>query len=406
MRLAYILTQFPNFTETFVEREIREIRGRGYSVDIYSLKKFKGWDKTQETMTGYKNCVNYANFISLPVVFSNIYWFIRRPINYLRTIYFLASKLGDNPKEVLKALGSLPIIFHFARKQAKDQVEHIHSHFARMGATAAMVCADMLNVPFSFTVHAFDIFLGKDDPYLKEKLAKCKSIACISHYNIQYLREISPEIDQTKFKIVRCGIEPEKIHYIDHEGVPEVIKILSVGSLVEKKGHVYLIQAIKELVTRGQDNILCEIIGGGPDKASIQHLIDQLEVGDHVKLLGPLTQLHVERYLIHCDIFVLACINAKNGDKDGIPVALMEAMAIGRPVISTYVSGIPELVTNELNGCLIHERDVNALSNALSKLINSEEVRKKYGRNATQKISDEFSVKENALKLVEIFEHA
>jgi glycosyltransferase involved in cell wall biosynthesis len=403
VKIAYILTQFPYFTETFVGREIVEIQNKGHDVEIYSLKKFEAWDDIHEDMRVFQNKVHYSDIISLDVLKSNLQWLISQPAKYLSLLNFLISRFLDNPPEVLKAVLSFPLIAHFARIQSRTGVTHIHSHFARMGATSAFICAQLNDIPFSFTVHAFDIFLGKDDPYLQKKLRECKAVACISHYNINYLMEICPDADRSKFEIIRCGIEASRISATGPSQNEVPVKILSVGSLIEKKGHGYLIKAIGDLMTNGTQNVTCDIIGEGPERKALETIILVNGLEQQITLLGNQTQDVVNSYLEECDIFVLACINARDGDRDGIPVALMEAMARAKPVISTYVSGIPELIKDHENGVLVPERNVPALSTAIAELIEGPEQRSLLGQKAIQTIGEEFTSEQNAQKLLEVF---
>jgi len=180
------------------------------------------------------------------------------------------------------------------------------------------------------------------------------------------------------------------------------LSILSVGSLVTKKGHKYLIQACRELKARGV-NFRCTIIGGGHGEKALKQLIRECDLEGLVDLRGPRTQPEVLRAYQEHDLFVLACVVLSSGARDGIPVVLMEAMATQMPVISTPVSGIPELVRHEETGWLVPERDATAIAEAITRLAADKPLCQRLGRNGQALVEKEFEIQGNAAQLADMF---
>jgi glycosyltransferase involved in cell wall biosynthesis len=176
-----------------------------------------------------------------------------------------------------------------------------------------------------------------------------------------------------------------------------------VGNYIEKKGHKYLIEACNILAQRGID-FSCSIVGDGSDRPALEALISRYGLNDRVKLTGALEQRSVRRLYRDSDIFALACVIARNGDRDGMPTVLIEAMACGIPVITTPVTGIPELVIDGETGFLVPQRDATALADTLQRLMSNAELRACVGQNARQRAVEDFDVQRNAAILVGLFQ--
>ena len=274
-----------------------------------------------------------------------------------------------------------------------NDIKHIHSHFAMNNSTSALFISNLTDIPFSFTTHAIDIYVY---PYLmEEKVKKAKNIVTISNYNKKHL-EKRFGINQSKIKIIHCGIDLDefKIKKIKHSG----FTILSVTRLVEKKGLKYLIRSCYSLKKK---NIVfdCIIVGDSLVKNKLIEEIKKYGLENNIELCGNISQSRLENIFRKSDIFVLPCIITKNGDRDGIPVALMEAMSMEIPVISTDVSGIPELIDDGINGLLVNEKNVDELTDAILAVYNSAILRKRLGKSGREKIKKYFNLEKEVKKL-------
>lgn len=398
MNIAYFLTLFPKYTETFVLREIEGVIQGGNEVTTYSLKTVPASQRGESSFR-----VVYSSYFSLKVLWHFITWWIIKPKECLAILRDISTGFSRNMAESWKALLVFPKIAHFAWLMRGNRPDIIHAHFACMATTGAWICSRLLSIPFSFTVHAFDIFMRQFDPFLEKKIVEASRIICISEYNRQYLLEhfyniATPE----KLVVVRCGVSNI---FIDRPknliGPQEELLICSVGSLTEKKGHYFLVKAVKHIWESG-GKIKLNIVGDGPLRSQLEELINNEGISSVVKLLGPLSNVKVHQLISESNLFALCCVIDHNGDRDGIPVALMEAMAMGVPVLSTYISGIPELITDGYNGFLVPERNVKAIVHTLNNLVNG-----KYNfeitSNACKTIEDAFIASNNARKLVNVF---
>jgi glycosyltransferase involved in cell wall biosynthesis len=282
----------------------------------------------------------------------------------------------------------------------KRRVGHLHAHFTINAATMALVLARLLDISFSFTAH--NIFFT-DRVLLKLKVREARFIVVISEFSRQFLDRLAPD-GQDKMHVVHCGVSPEDFAP-DVQPENQVPQLLFVAQLAERKGAQVLIEACEILAERGVP-FQCAIVGGGAEQEvlRLKQLVESLALQDAVDLTGSVPQEHLMGYLRRADVFVLPCITASNGDMDGVPVALMEAMAMGIPTVSTYVSGIPELIENEESGLLVPEKDPEALADALQRLLRDGDLRERLARNGRRQVQAEFNIHSNAARMADLFQ--
>lgn len=392
-KVAYILHRFPVLSETFVLYEILEIKKKGIDISVFSFER-----PADEII--HSDIINRDIFYALnpkedikafiQVIICNIYFFLSSPIKYLYCLFRYFPKIGK--KEFLQ-------IFYICHLIKKYSVGHLHAHFACLGATAAMVISRFLKVPFSLTVHAHDIFV--QDDFLYEKLRRAEFIIAISRYNRDYLLRRYPDISPSKFKVIHCGVDID-IFSPSVRTPRRDVAILSGGRFVEKKGFIYLIKACKVLKDKGID-FKCTIFGDGPLRKRLYKEVRELGLKEQIDFTGSINRADLIRLLGKSDIFVLPSVVTDDGDRDGIPVTLMEAMSCGKAVISTNISGIPELVTSGENGILVPQRDITALATAIETLIRNVEKRYNLGIRARNRIRESFNIRKNTSVIAELF---
>ncbi|MBV5329580.1 MAG: glycosyltransferase, partial [Chlorobium sp.] len=252
----------------------------------------------------------------------------------------------------------------------RESCTHLHIHFAHVPTDIGMYASLLTGIPFSFTAHANDIF--ERGWLLREKIARSKFTATISNYNRNWL--ISKGCQGEKIQIVRCGIDSSRFTPIPLKKIVAPFRIGTIGRMVEKKGFDTLIEAAALLKKKGVDLRLV-VAGDGPMRTTLHELVDKLQLQDTVELSGSIANQDVPAWLHTLDLFVLPCREDQNGDMDGIPVVLMEAMLSGIPVISTRISGIPELITDEVSGLLIAPHEPHALARAMERFLLDYELR-------------------------------
>ncbi len=403
LEVAYVLFRFPILTETFVADEIWEMRQRGVRVRLFSLLRPKE-EPVQPTSQALAHDVRYApEWHSGRLWWAQLYFFFASPIRYLalwislmRQPYPRKSLGALVPKRMLIFLKAVSLAFELRG----TPVQLIHTHFAWLSGAAAKVISELLHIPFTVTVHAYDIYSQNDLLCLTARSAS--RIIAISEYNKQIVLARCPGLREDSISVVHCGINVGLFTPSTRSNANGPIAILSVGSLLEKKGHEYLIRACQQLKARGVD-LRCTIIGGGPDKEKLGQLIRDCDLESQVVLVGASKRNNVLEAYRHSDLFVLASVIAQDGDRDGIPVVLMEAMAMHIPVISTRVSGIPELVRHTDTGLLVPERDATALAEAIASLVADPALQARLQKNARALVEAEFDLQVNVRQLASLF---
>lgn len=403
VKAAYLLLRFPCITETFVAEEMQKIQGTGVQIRLYSLLKPR--DKLIHPVSkSLMHLVHYAPGLHQPKLWLAQWHFaLRSPTIYFQTLRTLLSQ----PAPVLSFRLKRLVVFLKGVWVAKDLAEKkiglIHTHFAWLSAGAGWVVSRLLDIPFTVTTHAYDIYSPKND-LLTLATSGAARVVTISEENKRAMLGMNRGLQPEKISVIHCGID---LNFFQPDGVNQrtlkhPLRITSVGSLIEKKGHEYLIRACDILKERGVD-FDCEIVGGGALHDGLQALIHALALEDQVALVGTQPQDWVKDRLGSSDIFVLACVDARDGERDGIPVVLMEALAMGVPVISTPVSGIPELIRHDETGLLSPQRDPEQLAEAIIRLSQDQPLRQRITGNGRILIEQEFDISKNAAVLSTIF---
>lgn len=399
--IAYITQSFPSLTTTFIYREVLALRRVGFDIATFAI-----WKPDVSRLSAESKDLVDSSFYALPVsrckfFTAHLYLFFTHPIRYVSTFFFVLTRKGESWANRRRTF------FHFleaiclAVDAEREGIRHIHAHFTINAATVALIIARMLDISFSCTAH--NIFFT-DRVILEEKLKRARFIIAISKYSRDFLLRFLPkERLEDKFHIVHCGISPDDFLPLTHKVVNQRPLIFSLAHLVERKGLPVLLEACQILVERGCD-FQCLIAGDGPQRSLLERLIMEYQIQDKVRLLGVVFQEQLADYLNRADIFVLPCLTASNGDLDGIPVVLMEAMAMEIPTISTYVSGIPELIKDGQSGLLVKEKDAVALADAIQRLLEDDELRRRLGKNGRHQVVQEFNIHKNAAQLAALFE--
>ncbi len=393
-KIAYLLAKFPESSQTFVLNEVCKINEYSdTNLFVYSFRKpnFEWYDK--ETIAKVKK----VNLIYLPIYklfINNLKFLFLNPIIYFKNL-FKSTRFVFDIKSFFSFFVSVG--WHYDLKERK--IQHLHSHFSNYATLINYHSSNLLNVPYSFTSHANDLFEENTKYNLKELTNQSKFHVTISQFNKKFLSKIS-ELDLSKIRVIHCGIDVNKFKPILNNNSTKCLEIISVGRLVEKKGFSYLMGALSMLNKRG---VLfnCNIIGEGPEREILQESILKNNLSKKVFLLGLRNNRFVKEKVSKSSLFVLSCIEDSKGDKDGIPVALMESMALGIPVISTKVSGIPELITDGKEGFLVSQKNSRELANAINKFIKSDI--KILRKNSRFKILKEFNESIEVEKLHNLF---
>jgi glycosyltransferase involved in cell wall biosynthesis len=402
LKVAYILTRFPKLTETFILREMILLRELGLDVHVFSmLPPLSGpvHQQAQEMMP----YAHYSPFLfSSGLILAHLYFLFRSPRQYVRAFFRAIWQTYREPLVLLRVLITFPKTVWFARRMQELGIDHIHAHFVWTNGIAAQIAADLNGITFSLHPHAFGLFM-RDQESVRRQLDLATGVVTVSAYHRQYIADLCPRWTLENVQIVHYGLDPTEFIPAHVPADESAVRILSVGSLTAKKGHEYLIDACAQLAERGVP-FRCSIVGSGPLEDILQARIDKHNLRDYVSLLGAKTQAEVKELYRHSDIFVLACVVAQSGDRDGMPNVLLEAMAMQLPVVTTPVTGIPELVHDEKTGLLVPERDARALALAIERLISDETLRHRLGQSGRQTLLAGFDIRQTAAQLAEILQ--
>ena len=399
------MTYFPKLTETFVLNEILAVEALDVDVRLYPL--LRGHDAVIQP--GAAELVARAKYVPLfdsSIFRSQLYFLRRRPLAYLRSLLDVFRDLvGGKPKVLAAGLLLFPKIVHIAWLMAHAGIDHVHCHFARHPALAGLVIRRLTGIPYSFTAHGSDVHV--DRHMLCRKLTEASFAVTIADFNRQVIEDECGPPREGKLRVLHCGVDTQV--FSPQPAVPasslERLRIVCVGTLHEVKGQPHLVEACALLRDAGID-FSCRFIGRGPDEGTLLRMISRLGLGDRVTLVGPLARDAVIQELRGADVLVAPSVISARGQREGIPVVLMEAMSCGLPVVSSRLSGIPELVADERNGLLVTPGSASELAEALRRLATDPTLRERLGTAGRATVERSFNVRTNAARLVAMFEQA
>ena len=393
-RVGYVTKMFPRFSETFILTELLQVERLGVDVEVFSLRP----------PTDGRFHAGLAD--------------LRAPVSYLRSSGIRAADLWAALAETAAEFGDLgPQLADLLRLDVRDALQaaelarlvrqrgitHLHAHFASAGAGVARAAAAIAGIGYGFTAHAKDIFFDYDEPQqLDRKLADAAFAVTVSDFN---LRHLQASVGSPAGRLVRLynGVDLERFRFqAPGDGPPTV---LAVGRLVEKKGFAVLIEAAATLRDRGLA-LRCDIIGDGPDRDALAQRIRAAALDQQVQLVGARAQQAVIEAMRRATVLAMPCIVSADGNRDGLPTVLIEAMALGTPVIGTTVTGIPELVRDGRTGLCVPPGDPLALADALERLLLDRALRQRLARAAREAVCRDFDIDRNARQLRALFRDA
>ena len=384
-KVAFVVSQFPETHETFILREFKGLEAAGLDFVIFSLKPCR--DKVVQK--------DARAFLA-------------------RTYYPFGSGVGEfSPGESLRSAAAAGLSIPWARRPIecayvawaagrlsamarKSGIGHVHAHWATAPASAALLMSKALGVPYSFTAHAWDIYAG--DGCLAAKARGAQFIATCTRANAEHIRALLPRDDWDKVTVNYHGIPLEAVP-LGRGRRSGAMRIAAAGRLVETKGFQYLVAALKDVGFPFQ----LTIVGDGPLRRALKKAAAAAGISDRTRFAGTVSNEEVFGVLSESDVFVMPSVIGRNGDRDGIPNVLLEAMAAGLPVIASRISGIPEAVIDGRTGILVPERDAGAISAALQGLWGSPEQAARLGQAAAEFVRANFCAQTNANRLFEVF---
>ena len=362
--IAVILSRYPLITEVFIMREVQELQAQGQPVRLVPLMVERAKLMHPEAKTLARDAL-FTPFLSLAIIAANLRMLRRDPRRYGKTLHQILWGTAGSPGVALKSLALWPKAVYLAERLEGEGIRHVHAHYATHPATVAFVIAALTPITFSFTVHAHDIFVNR--ALLGTKIRRARFVRSISRFNRRFLEVHYPTIAENKTHVIHVGVDTRRYRGNAPAGRAENTppRILCIAALQTYKGIPVLLEACAELRESGA-SFRCEIIGDGPLRRRLQRQIERRSLQHHVHLLGARTQQEVRAHLRLADVVVLPSIVAPDGQMEGIPVVLMEALAADRPVVAADLSGIPELIEDGQTGLLFEPENAAQLTDRKS----------------------------------------
>ncbi len=397
MKIGYVVSLFPCWSETFIANEIRELRRRGASIEIFSLRR-PTERLVQDEVIPLLDRVHYPTFAASAAGFAT--YAGRHPLRLARVAALITVSMWRTPGMLVKTLAMLPRALGFLRTLVRLDIRRVHAHWATYPATACWLFHVFEGIEYSFTAHAHDIWLAK--PLLPRKIEAARFVATISEYNRAYLVPFAGRFPE-KLKVIRCGLDLGRFPWLVGGGEARrersaVHRVVAVGRLDEIKGFPCLIDACRTLRDAGVP-FACRIIGDGPLEPSLRRRIAAHRLEGVVELTGAMPHSRLLPEIREASVFVAPSVRSRSGNQDGIPVAIMEAMALGTPVIATRIAGIPELVRDGENGILVEAGDPRALAEAIRSVLDREDL-EALTRSARATIEGRFNIEKSVGELL------
>jgi glycosyltransferase involved in cell wall biosynthesis len=413
-QIGYIIRSYPRLSQTFIVNEIQALEQLGLRLHLFPMTN-PHEPIVQAQVGTVRAPVDYleaaTEWDTATMLGQHLRAALTSPIRYARALRYVLQR-SDLDRDYhassrYACFTQAVYLAHLLRReqQAGQPITHMHAHFAHDPTLIALLVKMLTGIPFSFTTHARDLVqIGQRA--LIERIEQASVVVTCSDVNMEYVNEHVPAPLRDKIRLIHHGVNLEGFQPVPREGntaAPPLI--LSVGRLVEKKGFPDLVRACARLKQSGQ-RFRCEIYGEGPLSGELIKLIDSLGLAAEVTLAGACSQRELIPVFQQADVFALAPFVTADGDRDGIPNVLVEAMACGLPVVSTDVAGIPELVRHGQNGLLVAPHDDEGLAAALATLLDDLEQRRRLGAEARRTVIEGFDVRAAACQLATLFEGA
>lgn len=396
--MAYLVSRYPAVSHTFILREVLQLRECGFEIHTASINSP---DRPESAMTAVERAEAHSTFFvkqaGFPrVVRDHFRTFAASPLAWFGGLFHAMKLGGTDPKSLLFH------VFYFAeavlvgRWMQERKLEHLHVHFATPAASVGLLAARTFGFTLSITVHGPDEFYDVAAYRLSQKIEAASFVCCIGRYCRSQLMKLSPPAMWNKFEIAPLGVDPDEFTPRPEPAAHDAFHLLCVGRLVPAKGQAVLVAALNQLVESGR-NVRVSFAGDGPDRAALEAAVRQNGLEANVTFHGALNQDQVRALYRDANAFVLPSF------AEGIPVALMEAMAMEIPCVSTAITGIPELIESGRDGILVMPSDVAGLAQAIARLMDDARYRESLALAGRRKVIASYNLPGNIRNLAGIF---
>jgi len=401
VHIAYVMSRFPHLPETFILREMAALEAIGHHLSPYPLLLQRQQVMHQDARPWLARTRTFS-LGSRRLLVANLKALLETPRHTITLWYRMVWSLRRSPAFLARALYVFPQAVAASRAMLAEDIEHIHAHYATHPALFAWLIHHLTGLSYSVTVHAHDIFVNQT--MLGPKLREAAFIVAISKFNRDFLAHCLGNWVLAKTQVVHCGIAPDNYHVAPapRSDIPRPLEIVSVGSLQPYKGHRYLLAALGYLRDDGIP-FRCRIAGEGEERGQLEALLTSSALEGHVTLLGACTETEVASLLATGNCYVQPSIATASGKMEGIPVAIMEALASSLPVIASELSGIPELIQAGKTGYLVPPGDAATLAETLKHVYHHPAEARALALAGRALVAEQFDLQKNARQLSSLF---
>jgi len=394
-RIAYLVSQYPAVNHTFILREIRELRRLDFDIKVASMRSP---DRPFERLAPEEQEEQQSTFYVKPrgasgLLIANILLLFTRPSRYFRAMAYSLRLAGLNARAALFNLAYLAEAAVVVDWMRRNSLAHLHMHFT---STVGLLAARLAPLRLSVTIHGPGEFTDPRGFYLAEKIRAFHLLCTISEYGRSQLMRFSEQSQWSKFHVARLGVDPTLYAPRPFRENPSPFEILFVGRLAPVKGLFILVAALDRLVRQGRSARL-RIAGDGPDRAALERSVTERGLNPQVIFEGWQNADSVRALYRTADLFVLPSF------AEGIPVVLMEAMAMEIPCVATRITGIPELIRDQTDGLLVTPASEEELAAAMARLMDDFTLRRQLGKSARRRILENYDLRRNTAQLGSIF---
>lgn len=397
-RLAYLVSRYPAVSHTFILREVRVLRSRGFDIEVASINRP---DRRESDMTAAEreevHGTYYVKHHGWRGALLGHLAGMRRPMAYVRGLACALRLGGTDLRQALFGLFYFTEALMLERWMRARDIRHLHVHFATAAANVALVLKHGYGVGLSLTVHGPDEFYDVSRQRLRDKFEAADFVVCIGRFARSQVMKLTPAAHWGKYEVCPLGVDPGR--YATGRGAEpgQPFTILCVGRLTPAKGQRVLVDAARRLADAGRDFRLV-IVGAGPDAADLEAAVRAYGLERRVQFTGALNQDQVADWYARADAFALPSF------AEGIPVVLMEAMASGVPCVTTRITGIPELIRDGRDGLLVTPSDSEELAEQLARLMDDPALRRRLGAGGRARVRSRFDLDRNVARLGRIFD--
>lgn len=396
MKIAYLVNQYPKVSHSFIRREITGLEACGIQVARFAIRSCESELVDEEDKQELQKTRIILEVGKFGLLFALISVVVTRPIRFLSALWLMFQVGWSSERGVLRHFAYLAEACVLLGWSTESGCAHTHSHFGTNSTTVAMLCQALGGPPYSFTVHGPEEFDKVKAIALEEKIKRAAFVVAVSDFGKSQLYRWCDYKHWSKIHVIHCGVD-ELFLTQTHIPVPDKPRFVCVGRLSEQKGHLLLVEAAASLAAEGLKFKLV-LVGDGPLRNQIEGMIAQLGLQNHIEITGWASNNEVQQQIIDSRTMVLPSF------AEGLPVVIMEALALERPVISTYVAGIPELVEPGICGWLVPPSSVEALTAAMRTALQLPiEKLKQMGKEGALRVTQKHDAAKEASKLALLF---